>query len=400
MIPSPLQKKVCWSALTALSAIAIGASIAFAVYIVVWLIGFLQPVLLPLAIAGVLTYLLDPVVNFLCRRGFSRTMGTLVVFLLFFLFTTGVLISVIPTAWRQGASFVGNLPAYSQKIQELSGRTFDQFEEFQRKLRPEDKSLDAGTQMLMESAGQALDSTMAFVRQKIPDLLGAAGKLLQRSLGGFLGAFGLIIGLILVPVFLFYLLRDAPRIAEHWAEFLPVKASPFKTELVSLLLEINGYIVAFFRGQVLVGVIDGALIAIGLLLVGMDFAVLIGILVATLGIIPYAGTVLTFGPAVLIAAAQFGDWWHPLLVLIVFAIVYKLDSFVITPWIVGDSVGLHPLTVMIAVLLWTVILGGLIGALLAVPLTAALKVIARRYFWDRPASSPAGAPTASPPGAP
>jgi len=382
--PTPFQKKICWSALTAVSAVALVMCVSLGIYLVAWLIGYLQPVLLPLAIAGVLAYLLDPLVNFLCRRGFSRTLGTLVVFLLFFLLAIGILLSIIPAAWRQGTSFVNNLPIYAQKVKDLSRKSIDQFQEFQRRINPRDESLDAGTRILMESAENALETLMNFTKEKIPDLVVGIGNLLRRSVGGFLGAFGFIVGLILVPVFLFYLLRDAPNIAEHWAEFLPIKASPFKTELVSLMLEINGYIIAFFRGQVLVGIIDGLLISVGLLLMGMDFALLIGILVATLGIIPYAGTALTFGPAVLIAAAQFGDWWHPLLVVLLFVVVYKIDSFVITPWIVGDSVGLHPLTVMISVLLWTVILGGLIGALLAVPLTAALKVIARRYLWDRP----------------
>ena len=233
------------------------------------------------------------------------------------------------------------------------------------------------------------------MQDSLPDVALFLGRMVQRSLGGFLGAFGLIVGFILVPVFLFYLLRDAPRIKEVWADFIPLPNSPLKQEVVSLILEINGYIIAFFRGQILVAVIDGAIIAVALLFMGLEYAVLIGLMVATLGIIPYAGTILTWVPATLIAAVQFGDWFHPLLVTLIFIGVNQLDSLFITPYVLGESVGLHSLTVMLAVLAWTVIIGGLLGALLAVPLTAALKVVGRRYLWMRPA--PPSAP-GSPPG--
>jgi predicted PurR-regulated permease PerM len=93
-------------------------------------------------------------------------------------------------------------------------------------------------------------------------------------------------------------------------------------------------------------------------------------------------------PAVIIAAAQFGDWTHPLIVTAIFILANNIDGMFIAPKIVGESVGLHPLTVIVSVLAWSLILGGLLGALLAVPLTATIKVLLKRYFWDRPPSSP------------
>ena len=85
----------------------------------------------------------------------------------------------------------------------------------------------------------------------------------------------------------------------------------------------------------------------------------------------------------LIATAQFGDWWHPMWVTVIFLACNQLEGIFLSPKIVGESVGLHPLTVIVSVLAWSVILGGLLGALLAVPLTATLKVLLKRYFWDR-----------------
>lgn len=380
--PSRSQARVCWAALTGLSAAVLLALGVGAIFLIVRMVGFLQPVLLPFAVAGILTYLLEPIVAFFCRKGASRTVGTLIVFALFTLFAAGVLLSVVPTALQEGKEFIKNFPSYAQSVQNLGLSTLKTLDDLQKLPGTTEGETGDEINFLTQSASGAIKNGVAWVQENLPNLLASFGMFLTRSAGGFLGAFGLIIGLILIPVFLFYLLRDAPKIAQKWADFLPLKSSPFKTEVVSLLLEINGYIIAFFRGQILVAVIDGVLISVGLLILGVDFAILIGILVATLGIIPYAGTILTWGPATLIAAAQFGDWFHPLLVTLLFLGVNQLDGFFITPYVVGDSVGLHPLTVMIAVLAWTVILGGLLGALLAVPLTAALKVIARRYLWD------------------
>jgi predicted PurR-regulated permease PerM len=130
--------------------------------------------------------------------------------------------------------------------------------------------------------------------------------------------------------------------------------------------------------------IDGLMIATALLVMGLDFAVLIGLMVGVLGLIPYLGMMITWIPAVIIAGAQFQDWAHPFWVTVIFIVANNIDGMVVAPKIVGDSVGLHPLTVILSVLAWSLILGGLLGALLAVPLTATLKVLLKRYFWDKP----------------
>jgi len=135
----------------------------------------------------------------------------------------------------------------------------------------------------------------------------------------------------------------------------------------------------------MVSLIDGAIVGLSLFVfVRLDFSFLIGLMVGILCLIPYLGMILCIFPAVLIALAQYGDLWHPTLVLIVFIVAHNLDGIFISPKIIGNSVGLHPMTVITSVFAWTLVLGGLLGALLAVPLTATLKVLLRRYFWDRP----------------
>ncbi|MEC7856472.1 MAG: AI-2E family transporter, partial [Verrucomicrobiota bacterium] len=118
-----------------------------------------------------------------------------------------------------------------------------------------------------------------------------------------------------------------------------------------------------------------------LMLLGLDYALVIGVSLAIFGVIPFVGFIITAIPALLIAAGQDGGP-GPLWVLIVFIAVQQFDGFFIQPKIVGESVGLHPLTVIFSVLCWSLLIGGILGALLAVPLTASIKVLFRRYVWE------------------
>ena len=140
-------------------------------------------------------------------------------------------------------------------------------------------------------------------------------------------------------------------------------------------------LMVFFRGQVLVALCDGVLLTVGFLMLGLNYAVLLGFVAGLLSIVPYLGIMLSLIPALALAAIQFGDWWHPALVLVIFGLVQTLEGLVISPKIIGDRVGLHPLTIIIAVMVGTTLLGGLLGGVLAIPLTAALRVIMFRYVW-------------------
>jgi predicted PurR-regulated permease PerM len=206
-----------------------------------------------------------------------------------------------------------------------------------------------------------------------------------------LGFLGLVVGLIMVPVYLFFFLKDSASIRTHWHDYVPLKASRFKTSLVETLQEINGYLVSFFRGQVLVAAIDGMLVGITLTIFGLPYGLLIGVFMAILGVIPYIGNILCLIPACLIAylhaqgTAPFGmgPWTYVGSVVGIFVVVQQINSLVTAPKIVGDSVGLHPLTVIFSMLFWSLVLGGFVGTLLAVPLTAAVKVLFRRFIWER-----------------
>lgn len=388
MHPTPFQTKSLWAAITSLSFLAVGASVLLIGSLVVGAISFLQPVLTPIAVAAILAFLLEPVVRFSMRLGLSRLISIILVYLAFAAFFVGLLVYIIPPAYRQGNTLVKNFPGYMQKTQALTTRTFENLHRLSSlDFLRSDQTDQPANEQLSALVSQSIKDAGNWVQQKIPDLAVESGRFLQRSLGGFLGVFGLLLSMILVPIFLFFFLKDSASIAENWSRYLPLRASPLKNEIVSLVGEINSYLISFFRGQLIVSLIDGFLISIALLVLGLDFAILIGLMVGVLGLIPYLGMMICYIPAVIIAAAQFGDWTHPLIVTAIFILANNIDGIFIAPKIVGESVGLHPLTVIVSVLAWSLILGGLLGALLAVPLTATIKVLLKRYFWDRPASS-------------
>ena len=210
-----------------------------------------------------------------------------------------------------------------------------------------------------------------------------AGYWLFGQFGRVASWFGFLAGMVLVPVYTFYFLLEKRGISSRWTDYLPVADSGFKNELVFVLNSINNYLITFFRGQILVAICDGILYGTGFLMIGLPYAMLIGAMAVFLTMIPFLGAIVTCSTALIIALVQFGDWQHPLLVLAVFGFVQALEGLFISPKIMGGRVGLHPVTIIIAVMAGTTLLGGLLGGILAIPLTAALRVLMFRYVWKR-----------------
>ncbi len=392
--PTPFQKKICWAGLTAVAALATVLVILATGWSVVSVCSYLKPVLTPVAIAAVLAYLLTPVVGLLCTWKLPRTWAVILVFVVFSGGLALIGLTVGPALARQGSIFASRIPSYSERITALAKGSAGEIQ----RLSELNKTHASVTRSLLEDlspeniqlyafglAGDAL----AWFQQKLPSIASSTGSFLQKSIGGVFGVLGFLLSLVLVPVFLFFFLLESPSIGTNWSRYLPLRASPLKEEIVSLLNEINTYMIHFFRGQLLVSLIDGAVVGAALFIfLRLDFSFLIGLMVGILCLIPYLGMALCLIPAMLIALAQYGDLAHPLYVLLIFTVAHNLDGIFISPKIIGSSVGLHPMTVIISVFAWTIVLGGLLGALLAVPLTATLKVLLRRYFWDRPAPQP------------
>lgn len=403
--PSERQARLIWAALTGLAL----ATIVVLVVALVWGLGrvlaLLAPILWPLAVAGVLAYLLDPVVDFLVRRRIPRARAILLVFALALLIITGLAASVVPQLIRETRQLADRIPVYAEQMQ---GRVENWVNHppallqklFDRKTVPppaDGSSTNAAATITVTTpAGETATATATeptllarlWGDDSVKSATSAAAKAVGRAAAWLFGKvsvvgtfFGIVAGLALVPVYLFYLLLEKRAIERQWSEYLPVTKSDFKDELVFVLKSINDYLIVFFRGQVLVAICDGVLYTIGFFAIGLPYAVLLGVLAVPLTMIPFLGAIVTCLGALVIALVQYGDWLHPALVLGVFAIVQSLEGLVIQPRIIGERVGLHPLTIIIAVITGTTLLGGLLGGILAIPLCAALRVILGRYVW-------------------
>ena len=422
--PTPWQKRTMWAALTALFVVLLIVIAGAVVYVGANLISFLQPILIPVAIAAILAYLLDPLVTELCRRKMRRGMAIAVIFVSVFIALVGLIWWVVPTISMQSANFARELPGYTQKARDRIVDLIVQYNRVVGGTSGREKSASSGlvnfllgtppphapsptpraaptpspqtTASPVEAISAAPAKISSAERQQLeakadkiipnlerylPTLADKIWNIIKKSIGGFLGVTGFLLSLIMVPIYLFFLLKERPRIEKRWKDYLPLRASPLKDEIAAALSEINSYVTAYFRGQLLVCLVDGTLIGSILTLFGLNFAPLIGLLVVILTMIPYIGIIVCWVPAVLIAAFQWGDWTHPLIVTIIFIVVQNLEGLFYAPRIVGKSVGLHPMTVIVSIFVWGLLIGGLLGPMLAVPLTATIKVLLTRYVW-------------------
>ncbi|MCA1657835.1 MAG: AI-2E family transporter, partial [Verrucomicrobiaceae bacterium] len=414
------------------------------VYIAANLIGFLQPILIPVAIAAILAYLLDPLVTKMCEQGLGRTKAVLSLFAIAFLSIVALIAWLAPVISMQAANVGRELPQYTLKARDSIVDLIYKYDHTFGVSSSKQKSSSASSTLLnwlfaaptparkpvasplptaapdtaaveaTPAASPAATSPespatrdqigpapekftpadrqriQAWVQKQLPNLerqlpyiSEKIWSLLKQSIGGFLGVTGFLLSLVMVPIYLFFLLKESPAIERRWREYLPLRNSPLKNEVAAVISQINNYIIAYFRGQLLVCLIDGLLIGTALFLCGLNFAPLIGLLVVVLTMIPYIGIVLCWVPAVLIAAGQWGDWTHVFIVTGIFVVVQNLEAILIAPRIVGNSVGLHPMTVIVSIFIWGLLIGGLLGPILAVPLTATAKVLLARYVWGR-----------------
>ena len=381
-IPSDFQKAVTWKAITGVSFAIIFLLLISSIFILGKFLNILQLVLVPVAIAAILSYLLSPLVHWIRKKALrehklSRTRAILLVYSALTIFFTVIALMVIIPASSQLNELIQDREKIIENAQKKLSSFSNVIESFNassdKKTIDSDKTDDGAINNLL------WNKLVDWIKnpETSQKLVGFLGK----TANGFVGVLGYALGLILVPVYLFFFLRDSAFIERNWDMIIPLKDSTLKDEIVSVIKEINGYIVAYFRGQVLVSVIDGALTGIILMFLGLDYALVIGVSLAIFGVIPFVGFIITAIPALLIAAGQDGGP-GPLWVLIVFIAVQQFDGFFIQPKIVGESVGLHPLTVIFSVLCWSLLIGGILGALLAVPLTASIKVLFRRYVWE------------------
>ncbi|HEX3628618.1 MAG TPA: AI-2E family transporter [Verrucomicrobiae bacterium] len=407
--PGETQLQIIWFALTTF-AIALTVSIIVgAIWGVGLCLNLLSPVLWPLAIAAIVAYLFDPAVNWLERRGITRTWGITIVFVFVFCVISGVLASVIPQMVKESHKLVQNFPKYEIWVQQRFRDWADRASKAASAASSEKENTNApdgtnaapanssstatnfesstakgATASAPPSAGQIHNRIMAQATDWFEKLLSTIGSWILSQVAKATALIDVVIALILIPIYTYYFLRNKRWIRSNWTHYLPIRDSQAKEEVIFIIDSINQYMIAFFRGQVLVAICSGTLYTIGFLALGLDYAFLLGFLCMLLTMVPFLGPLVSFIISLALTALQFGDWFHPLMIFVVFAVVVSLENFFYSPRIMGNRVGLHPLVIIVAVMVGITLLGGLLGGILAIPFAAALRVILFRYLWKKP----------------
>ena len=330
-------------------------------------------VLWPLAVAGIVAMILKPMVNW-CqdKLKMSRTIAIVAIYVIILLVLSLILGFLLPLLFDQTVKFVHRFPEIWANLNNALSEKFPAVESFivgligQEQFESTKSLLSGQVQAALESAPSAAQ-----------DLFSKVGKIL--SIGT---------GLAIIPVYLFFFLSSDHDVVKDLDSQLSFLKSEWRKDILFLVREFVGSIEAFFRGQILIGLIIGVLLAIAFTTIGVNFGIGLGLFIGALNIIPYLGTIIGLGTVLPIAYFQpDGGLTLMLLSLLSFFLVQALEGYVLTPKIMGKQTGLHPMTIIIAIFFWGVALDGLLGMVLAIPLTAFFVVAWRlakkkylRYF--------------------
>ncbi len=321
--------------------------IAAAVFFV--LLWFLGNVILPFLVGGAMAYFLDPVADRLERAGLSRTAATSVITLVAVLLIVLLVLAVIPTLVNQLAALVNSAPEIAAKLQAFLTERFP--------------SLNDDTSAIRETLAKIAEAIQA-----------KGGAVAEGVIASVMGVISAAVFVLVVPVVAFYLLLDWDHMIARLDSLLPRDHAPVIRQLGR---EIDAVLSAFVRGQLSVCVVLGLYYAIALMIAGLQFGLVVGAIAGTITFIPYIGAIVGGALAIGLALFQFwGDWVSIGIVAGIFALGQFLEGNVLTPKLVGGSVGLHPVWLLFALSAFGSVFG-FVGMLVAVPVAASLGVVTR-----------------------
>jgi predicted PurR-regulated permease PerM len=319
------------------------------------LIYLLQPILTPFVLGALLAYFGDPVVDLLERWRVNRTLAVVLVFLIFTLLLLLLLLVTLPQLAQQLDALVARLPRIYAWAETAALPWIQEKLAIPGMQLP---TLDWGMGQLAENW------------QTVGKWLASTGR---QVTGSGVGILLWLTNLALVPVVAFYLMRDWDVLVDRLRSLVPVDWQPAVTGMVAEADEVVG---AFLRGQLLVMLALGIIYGTGLWLVGVQLAVALGMIAGLASLVPYLGFVVGITASLIAAYAQFQDWTMLLWVTLVFGVGQALESMVLTPVLVGDRIGLHPVAVIFALMAGGQLLG-FIGVLVALPVAAIITVFLR-----------------------
>ncbi len=314
-------------------------------------------VVTPFFIAFALAYLLDPLVDKMEQWKLSRTPAVILLLALFFLVTLAGTVVLVPLLRVQMEHLAANLPNYLQLLQDWG-----------RPLIENIAWLEPG------KIQEAVNEGMKKMGELPVQILGNLTDFLWSSLSSLFNAILVAVNMFIIPVAMFYLLRDFDYINTKVTNMVPPR---IRDQFIDIFKEIDRVLSRFVRGQLMVATLMAGLYSAGLFACGTPMSLFIGILAGYANLVPYLGLVFGFVPAAVLTFLQFQEFSPILGVVVVFAVVQMLEGMVITPRVVGDQVGLHPVAIMLAVLVGAELFG-LLGVFLAVPAAAVINVLMRR----------------------
>jgi predicted PurR-regulated permease PerM len=359
---SERQRTTIAAAITILSAIVI----LFAIGALFWIVGaFLvkfSAVFLPLAVAMVAALVVKPYYETIEQRlKLGRVPALIVVFLSF-------IVPIAGLGWFFGDLLVDQAKGLIQAFPQWWAATVEWIRERAPQL----------VHIYNETAlGQAVGDAVEGQSAAMVDVAQYLGRRMVSAGANVLSTVGALLGWVVAPIyFAFFLMADTSHIG-NLERFIPFLKSETRKDLLYLFEEFLNIIVAFFRGQLVIAFLQGLLFAVGFTIVGLKYGFVIGLSLGFLNIVPYLGNIIGLGTALPLAFFQDGGGLvRVLLVLLVVAAVQMIEGYFLTPKIMGDRTGLHPVVIIVAIFFWGTALNGIMGMILAIPLTAFLVV-----FW-------------------
>lgn len=319
-----------------------------------FLIDQLRDVLMPFVVGMAIAYFFDPVADKLEEMGFSRTLATSAILLGFFIALFGLALLLIPTLQKQITSAIQLIPLIVDRFR------------------------DALEPLLAQLSTEVDQDTVTSIREAVQKYAGTALKLVSGVISnvwsGGLAVLNILSLLLITPLVAFYLLRDWDRIVEKIDGLLPRDGAP---TIRAQFRKIDATLAGFVRGQASVCLVLMVIYAVGLSFTGLNASLLVGIAAGALAVIPYIGAAISLIIGVALAVAQFHQDWVPILfVALVFITGQTLESYILTPRLVGGRVGLSPIWIIFAMLAGGSLFG-LTGVLIALPVAAIAGVLVR-----------------------
>jgi predicted PurR-regulated permease PerM len=329
--------------------------IVLGVTIVTLLVIKLQTLVTIFAISFFIAYLFDPLVNWFAERNISRWITILMLYAIMLVISILFFGSIVPVMYQEIVHLSQALPAYSEKLFSLFDMLSEQF----------------GIDIPLQDLQYAI---MPYLQKFGISMLSSADDVV-RSVNTVIT---MLLNIALIPIITFYFLKDFGAIKSSMFERFSTSSIDYPKHFMHFNLLLSRY----FRGQVLVAIFLGVSYTIVLIIAGVKPALLLGMISGILSIVPYLGFIIGFSASLILSVAQYGDLLHPLMVIIGFAIVQAIESNIITPKIVGDTLGLHPTAVIFALMAGGSLMG-IGGMIIALPVASFLKVVGDEYIKRR-----------------